>query len=61
MAVADDVDEIDEVVEFEINNYFKSAPLSKVRVATTKEKYHFDYWVKNGRQELLMNVNSIVN
>ena len=61
MAIIDDVDEIDEIVEFELNNRFRAVPMSKTRTATIKEKYHYDFWKKHGRQEQLMNVNSIVD
>ena len=60
MVIADDVCEEENVVEFELNNYFKSAQLDKVRVATSKETYHYNIWAKYGRQELLRTVQSIV-
>lgn len=61
MVIVDDVDDVDNIIEFELNNYYKSVPIPKVRIATIKEKYHYDFWKKHGRNENLMNIHSIVD
>jgi len=52
----DYVDLIDNIIEFEIDKYFHSAPIKSVRLATNKEKQYYRNWRKDGRLDASMNV-----
>jgi len=55
----DYVDLIDEVIEFEIDKYFYSAPMKSVRLATNKEKRYYREWRKVGKLSIFMNVSNL--